>query len=100
MILIRPPYIEEGDSSEEDKATFARLWATIGRSGLKRGLLLQDVITNPEQHGIKNVVRQELLKIVSNTLNKAGYIGKPEDFRLQNKLFSLLQKQEQEGGMF
>jgi len=100
MLSVRPPYIEEGDSSEEDNATFTRLWITIGRSGIKRGLLLQDVITNPEQHGIKSVVRQELLKVVSNTLNKVGYIGKPEDFRMQNKLFSLLQKQEQEGGMF
>lgn len=99
-MISRPPYIEETDSSEDDQKTFQRIWAAISRGGRKQGLLLQDIITAPERHGVKNVVRQELLKIVANTLGRAGYIGKPEDFRMQEKFFKLLQKQNQEGGMF
>jgi hypothetical protein len=99
-MLGRAPYIAETDVSEEDQQAYARVFAAISKGGRPQGLLLQDIITAPERHGVKNAIRQELLKVVANTLGKAGYIGKPEDFRMQEKLFKLLQKQNQEGGMF
>jgi len=102
----RPPYINDIDSLEEDLAAYQRLHllimgsrASMG-SPARRGILLLDVFTHPEASGVKGVIRQELLRVVCNTLNRAGYIGKREDFKMQDKFYGLLPRKNQEGGMF
>jgi hypothetical protein len=102
MNMSAPPYIPDaGDQILEGQA-FSRLWIHLLKGGAKRSsILLQDVLTQPEHHGIKNIVRQELMKIVVNSLGRAGFVGKPEDFKMQEQFRRiLLVKQQQEGGMF
>lgn len=97
-----PPFVEDDTEQVPEAQAFARLWVHIMKGGAKRSsILLQDVLTQPEHHGVKNLVRQELMKIVVNSLARAGFVGKPEDFKLQEQLRRvLLMKQQQEGGMF
>lgn len=99
----RPPFVGRDVISHEDKDIYMQLWKAISLKGAKkRGPILEQVLSNPGAFGIKNVVRSELMKIVYNSLEKTGFVGRPEDFRVQARLFTVLKlkAQQDEGGLF
>lgn len=102
MNMGSPPYIPDDGELVPEMQAYQRFWVHLLKGGAKRSsILMQDVLTHPEAHGIKNLVRQELMKIVVNSLARAGFVGKPEDFKMQEQFRRvLLVKQQQEGGMF
>lgn len=100
--MINPKFIDTGPGAE-DVEIQSKIRNKIKKLGMRnRGPILFDVFKNPHEFGVQNVVRQELMKVVVNSLEKAGFAGKTEDVLTEKRLAVLLKIQEQKenGGFF
>ena len=99
--MILPKFVG-GGASQEDMDLQKKVMFRIRSAARGHGPLLADVILNPVEFGVTNVVRVELLKIVANTLEKAGFAGSPVDMGTQKRMISVLKMHEQKmnGGFF
>ena len=93
------PKVESREDDNLQGKVFSKI-LDLGKKG--RGPILQDVLTNPEGFGVKGLIRQELIKVVMNTLNKAGFVGANQDFAVQRSLEHVLRikSQHDDGGFF
>lgn len=100
---ISPFFSFPKEDGTEDLELQKKIWGKISALGKKgHGPILQDVLLHPELHGVKSPVRQELIKIVMNSLQKAGFVGDRLDFAVQASLEHVLRvkSQQDDGGFF
>ena len=100
---ISPFFIVQKEDKTEDLELQRKIWSKISSLGKKgKGPILQDVLLHPELFGVKSPVRQELIKIVMNSLQKAGFVGDKLDYAVQASLEHILRirSQQDDGGFF
>lgn len=101
-MMMSPKFIDTGPSNE-DMEIQSKIYERIIKSGPSAGgPVLDSILRYPEKFGIKGAVRQEILKVVLNTLERFGYAGISPDVQTERRLITILRihEQKESGGFF
>lgn len=98
----RPLFVQDKQPKEEDNLAYRRLYHLVKHQGYpNRGPIVAELLSNPEDFGVKGILRQELLNMLWRSLTRYGFVGQQEDFTLESHLNRAVRMHEQddEGGL-